>query len=98
MKTFRDSSGVDWTVFEVRRNVDAKGDWSYLPSGYNDGWLCFESANAKKRLLRYPDRWREFAEGELEKLLQQALPAPRPSLSMRDDFSFETPRRPDTQE
>jgi len=96
MKTFRDSSGTDWTVFEVRRNVDAKGDWSYLPSGYSDGWLCFESETAKKRLLRYPERWREFSEPELEKLLDQALPAPRPSLSMRDDFSFEVPRRPDT--
>ena len=94
MKTFRDSSGVDWTVFEVRRNVGGKGDLSYLPSGFSDGWLCFESEMVKKRLLKYPERWREFNDGELEKLLGEALPAPRPSLRIRDDFIPE-PRAPD---
>ena len=92
MKTFRDSSGTDWTVFEVRRNVSAKGDWSYLPSGYSDGWLCFESASAKKRLVRYPDNWREFNEPDLERLLQQAQPAPRASASIRGDDLGDSPR------
>jgi hypothetical protein len=86
MKTFRDSKNVDWTVFEVRRQVTAKGDWSYLPSGYNDGWLCFESATAKRRLIRYPDRWRELGDAELEKLLDQALPAPRGAFRLGDDL------------
>lgn len=94
MKTFRDSAGTDWTVFEVRRNVDSKSDWSYLPGGFSDGWLCFESATAKKRLVRYPERWREFSDAELEALLQQAQQAPRSSLSLRDDFI--EPRGPDT--
>jgi len=87
MKDFRDSNGNEWTVFEVRRNVDAKSDWSYLPTGYSDGWLCFESAGqrAKKRLTRYPERWREFSDAELEKLLNEAQPAPRASVSIRGD-------------
>ena len=85
MKTFRDGSGTDWTVFEVRRNVNEKADWSYLPSGYSDGWLCFESATAKKRLIRYPERWRDFGDAELEKLLGDAQAAPRSSLRLRGE-------------
>ena len=60
MRNFRDPSGSDWTVFEVRRQMSTKGDWSYLPNGYSNGWLCFENATSKKRLVRYPERWREF--------------------------------------
>lgn len=86
MRSFRDSNNTNWTVFEVRREVSAKGDWSYLPSGYSDGWLCFESSNAKRRLVRYPERWREFTDAELDALLLQAAPAPRPSLRLGDDL------------
>lgn len=86
MRTFRDSNNIDWTVFEVRRQVSAKGDWSYLPGGFSDGWLCFESANAKRRLVRYPEHWREFSDGELAALLTQAAPAPRSSLKLGDEL------------
>lgn len=96
MRTFRDSAGVDWTVFEVRRNSGVKGDLSYLPSGFNDGWLCFESELEKKRLVKYPGRWRDFGDAELESLLADAQPAPRPSLRLRDDFTTDTPPIPDS--
>ncbi len=86
MRTFRDSNNNHWTVFEVRRLVSAKGDWSYLPGSYSDGWLCFENATSKRRLVRYPERWREFTDAELEGLLTQASPAPRSSLRLGDDF------------
>jgi hypothetical protein len=96
MRTFRDGSGITWTVFEVRRQVQGgtKGDWSYLPSGFSDGWLCFESPSAKKRLVRYPQRWREFGDDELERLLNDAAPAPRASMSASDDLG-DTPASPD---
>jgi len=87
MKVFRDSDDIDWTVFEVRRPITAKGDWSYLPSGFSDGWLCFECVTAKKRLVRYPERWREFSDIELEKLLKQASPAPRGAFRLDDELS-----------
>jgi hypothetical protein len=85
MRTFR-SKETDWTVFEVRRQVSAKTGWAYLPGGYSDGWLCFESATAKRRLAQYPDRWREFSDAELEQLLGQALPAPLPAFRLGDDY------------
>lgn len=87
MRTFRDSTGTDWTVFEVRRQVQgaaSRADLSYLPSGYSSGWLCFENSTAKKRLVRYPERWREFDDGQLERLLDEAMPAPRASLRLTD--------------
>ena len=86
MRTFRDSNNNDWVVFEVRREVSAKGDWSYLPSGFSDGWLCFESATAKRRLVRYPERWKEFTDTQLEDLLSKASPAPRATLRLGDDL------------
>ena len=86
MKNFRDSNNVEWTVFEVRRKVSSQADWSYLPSGFSDGWLCFESKSAKRRLVRYPERWRELGDEELERLLQSAIPAPRVSWRADDDL------------
>jgi hypothetical protein len=94
MKTFRDSNDNSWTVFEVRRRVtESSGDLSFLPSGFNDGWLCFEMVGAKKRLIRYPERWREFTDAELEYLLGQAQPAPRTSFRVPDDLAGDSPLR-----
>jgi hypothetical protein len=95
MRTFNDSNSGEWTVFEVRRAVSVKGDWSYLPNGYSDGWLCFESATAKRRLTKYPERWREFSDAQLENLLTQAHPAPRSSLRLGDDLSDDASTSPD---
>jgi hypothetical protein len=86
MRVFRDSNSTDWTVFEVRRQLTSKGELAYLPGGFSNGWLCFESVNAKRRLVRYPERWREVTDAELEKLLGQALPAPRGSLRLGDEL------------
>jgi hypothetical protein len=93
MRNFRDSGNTDWTVFEVRRQVNAKGDLSYLPGGFSNGWLCFESATAKRRLVTYPERWREFTDVELEKLLRQAAPAPRGQFRLGDDLGTEPAHR-----
>jgi hypothetical protein len=86
MRTFRDSNGTAWTVFEVRRQVSGTGDRSYLPGGFNDGWLCFETHGAKRRLTKYPPRWREFSDEELMNLLSQAQTAPKGSMRIYDDL------------
>jgi hypothetical protein len=82
MRSFRDSNSVEWTVFEVRRVV-ARADVTEAV-GHGSGWLCFESTSAKRRLLKFPERWREFEEAELTRLLQQATPAPRTALNLGD--------------
>ena len=50
MRILTDSEGVQWTVFEVKRQSVAKDRWSYLPEEFGDGWLCFESDGGKRRL------------------------------------------------
>ena len=88
MRTFRDSNDTLWTVFEVRRQVSAKGgERTVLPGGFNDGWLCFETSVAKRRLTQYPPRWREFNDDELCRLLAAAQPAPRGTFRLGDDLS-----------
>jgi hypothetical protein len=87
MRLFRDSRNNEWTVFEVRRQVGPKGEMNFLPGGFSSGWLCFESLGGKRRLVRYPPRWREFSDEELEKLLGEAAPAPRGTLRLGDDLA-----------
>jgi hypothetical protein len=84
MKTFKDSFNISWIVFEVRRQTsNAEGE--LVPSGFSDGWLCFECAGQKRRLVRYPNAWRELSDSDLERLLGQALPAPRTTFRVPDD-------------
>jgi hypothetical protein len=91
MKTFKDSHNVSWTVFEVRRQVTSRAEGSYFLGGFSDGWLCFECVGQKRRLVRYPRQWRELGDTELEKLLGQALPAPRTTFRAPDDLADGTP-------
>jgi hypothetical protein len=78
MRTFKDSTGVEWTVFEVRRQAKDDGQWSYLPQGFNSGWLCFESLASKRRLTPVPEGWRDLRERQLEDLLWKAVAVSRP--------------------
>ena len=37
------------------------------------GWLCFEGANAKRRLTPIPVGWHQLSDRELERLCEQAM-------------------------
>lgn len=87
MKTFRDSSDISWTVFEVRRQITSRREGNLLPSGFSDGWLCFEAVGQKRRLVRYPTQWRELSDADLEQLLGQAQHAPRTTFRAPDDLT-----------
>lgn len=76
MRTFSDSNGTQWTVFEVRRG-ERESRWSYLPERFGDGWLCFECPDRKRRLTPVPPHWRELNDQELLGLLEQAQPVTR---------------------
>lgn len=62
-------------MFAVRRQASTGDRWSYLPSGFSDGWLCFESAAGKRRLAGFPADWAQRSDTELRKLLEQAQSA-----------------------
>jgi hypothetical protein len=84
MRTITDSTGVQWTVFEVKKQGEGEERWSYLPDEFGNGWLCFESKNAKRRLTPIPGRWRESEDGQLLGFLAEAKPVNRPTLSIED--------------
>jgi hypothetical protein len=73
LREFRDSEGVVWKVWDVtpdwldRRTLaeDYMRDWQ-------DGWLCFESSESRRRLAKYPSKWEDANDAELERLLGQA--------------------------
>ena len=77
MRHIKDAAGIDWTIFEVKRQGGSSDRWSYLPEEFGDGWLCFESLSSKRRLTPIPARWREFSDSQLSKLLADAQPVKR---------------------
>jgi hypothetical protein len=77
MRTITDANGVEWTIFEVRRDIQTTDQWSYLPEEFGDGWLCFESKFSKRRLTPVPDNWEELSQDELVRMLTRAAPVRR---------------------
>ena len=76
MRTVADSAGTEWTIFEVKKT--AAGDqWTYLPEQFGNGWLCFESAVAKRRLTPVPRGWGDLSDAQLLGLLKKAQPVVR---------------------
>jgi hypothetical protein len=43
-----------------------------VPAGMAAGWLCFESADQKRRLTPIPAHWERMTDGELDALCQAA--------------------------
>ncbi len=68
-RTFADSAGTIWQVFEVHRSSTKPGAVS---TGLEQGWLSFTSANAKRRLAPIPPTWESSPDPELERLCSTA--------------------------
>jgi hypothetical protein len=68
-RTFEDSTGTLWEVFEVHRASEAPRGVS---AGMELGWLAFISATGKRRLAPYPPAWESAPEKELERLCESA--------------------------
>ena len=84
MRSIKDAAGTHWTVYEVKKQ-GAPGDrWSYLPSEFGAGWLCFESGGSKRRLAPIPARWRDASDADLERMLGQAQTVNRVNVSSED--------------
>jgi len=84
MRTITDAAGVEWTVFEVRRDGQTTDQWSYLPEEFEDGWLCFESQFSKRRLTPVPADWESYDYERLVGMLHEAAPVRRTPLSTED--------------
>jgi hypothetical protein len=56
-----------------------KGRRPGLTAGLDGGWLCFENAREKRRLTPIPADWIRCPAEALERYLQAAKRAPRPS-------------------
>jgi hypothetical protein len=65
VRTFEDSRGVVWEVFEVHRTSQKAGAVS---AGLEHGWLAFVSGESKRRLAPFPNDWRTIDAAELERL------------------------------
>jgi hypothetical protein len=87
MRNFTDSTGIEWSVIEVKRQGKSEPRWNYLPKGFGNGWLCFESESAKRRLTPVPEQWRSLPDAQLEVLLWKALAVNRPRPLIGSDVS-----------
>jgi hypothetical protein len=84
-RTFEDTSGVQWEVFEVHRSSQTVGAVS---ASLEAGWLAFFSGDTKRRLAPFPANWAVLSDAELERLCSSARSAPPAR------FPFERPLRP----
>ena len=65
-----------------RRDPDRrvmKGRRPTLTAGLDGGWLCFENGFEKRRLTPIPENWTRASTAELDRYLQSAKRALRPS-------------------
>ena len=73
MRQIRDAAGVEWTVYEVNPVARPWRAIGSLPEGYQNGWLCFECPNEKRRLTPLPADWQELPLEQLGALLSTAV-------------------------
>ncbi len=73
LREFRDSKGVQWKVWNVTPDsLDKRTTAEDYMREWQDGWLCFECANHRRRLASFPPGWEDLPDGELEKLLERS--------------------------
>jgi hypothetical protein len=68
-----DEDGNSWKVWAVMSSaIHPKTAAEDFLGEYSDGWLCFECANQRRRLARFPQDWDRMAEKDLLRLLKNA--------------------------
>jgi hypothetical protein len=82
LRGFIDSTGVEWRVWEVLPTTadTARGlatfGTSLKETPYANGWLCFESLAAKRRLAPIPEGWDKCCGEDLAQLCLRATVVP----------------------
>ena len=78
LREFRDSKGVHWKVWSVTPEaLDKRTTAEDYMRDWQDGWLCFECPDSRRRLATFPPGWEEMPDAELESLLSRAQPVKR---------------------
>ena len=68
-RTFQDSSGTEWLVYDC---APAEGLKRGFAPELQTGWLCFQCATEKRRLVKFPKEWDRYTPRQLEMLLKEA--------------------------
>ena len=69
-RTFQDSSGTEWLVYDCAPRADLVRGFA---RDYQKGWLCFQSATEKRRLVNFPPDWEAYSARQLEQLCEKAV-------------------------
>ena len=73
LREFRDKRGVTWKVWNVTPDsLDKRTTAEDYMKEWQDGWLCFECSDHRRRLATYPPTWEDLSDGELESLLDRS--------------------------
>ena len=77
LRSFTDSQGLGWRVWNVVPQYDAARDEDTLTPGLQGGWLCFEREGHKRRLSPIPEGWETAGADDLERYCAQAVAVAR---------------------
>ena len=73
LREFRDGKGTAWKVWGVTPDsLDKRTTAEDYMRDWQDGWLCFECTDSRRRLATFPPGWEELPDDELEALLSRA--------------------------
>lgn len=72
LRTFVSRDGSTWNVWNVVPTITHKDERIALNAGMARGWLCFESAGTKRRIVPAPDGWEAWSDDEMERALASA--------------------------
>jgi hypothetical protein len=72
LRTFTAADGTPWNVWNVVPSITHTHQALTVMAAMTGGWLCFECASAKRRLVPIPDGWEELSDAELERVMETA--------------------------
>jgi hypothetical protein len=87
LRTFTARDGSVWNVWNVVPTLARNEQKLALGIGMAGGWLCFESGEAKRRLIPVPAGWEAWSDDELDGALGGAEPVERRRFPRDDSLS-----------
>ncbi len=76
MRSCIDRTGARWEIFEVQPGPESRSI-ERMPPAFRAGWLCFQSANERRRLAPIPYGWQDWDERTLLGALEYGHRSPR---------------------